>query len=167
MGLFKLLLTGGDDDAESNRYRNADVFRDDDSNADEVAADQFARNSELLTEEHLAEDNVVGGYDPERSIRHALAREATAVHERDVLAAQVGKLFLTIESLLRLLKEKSVIDEVDLRMMSQKVDLEDGVADGEYHPHQQPLPAFCPHCEAKVNPGKRLCLFCGYQFDAE
>ena len=167
MGLFKLLFTGEDDAADLDRLDRVQASLNDESADDELAADQFARESELFADKQLAEENVAGGYEPETSIRKTLAHETAAVRQRDELTVQVGSLFLTVESLLRLLKEKNVIDDLDLRRMTQKVDLEDGVPDGEYHPHQPLLPAHCPKCEARLNPGKRMCLLCGHRFGPE
>ncbi len=84
-------------------------------------------------------------YDPEQSIRLTQEREAAELREREALASQVGSLSLALESLLRLLKDKGVITDLDLRCMEQQVDLEDGQAGGEFHPglspvRQTPLP---------------------------
>ncbi len=153
MGLVKMLLWGDDETElafEDHRATEEDVIWNDDT----VELEAFDSTTSLP---------IPSTYDPEQSIRRTLEREAAEVRERDVLAVRVGKLSLAVESLLRMLKDKGVIADLDLRSMMQLVDLEDGRADGEYHPGQSPVPSHCPNCEARMPSGKRLCQLCGHR----
>ena len=154
MGLLKVLLTGEDEDFEFDAVNVAA------STWDEDAVD-------LLGDDSSSSQPLPSSYDSERAMRIAQEREAGEARERNEIVAQVGKLFLVVESLLRLLKSKGVIDDLDLRRMEQQVDLEDGCADGEYHPEGPPVPSHCPKCEARIPSGKRLCQLCGHRFTAE
>ena len=149
MGLLKVLLTGVDEDIES-----------------EPAADQTTLWDENDMDLDAAESSepLTSSYDPERATRIAQDREIAEVRERDEVVARVGNLFLTVESLLRLLKSKGIINDLDLRQLEQQVDLEDGVADGEYHPDGLKIPSHCPQCEARIPSGKRMCQLCGHRF---
>ena len=149
MGLLKMLLTGDDEDfVQEPVEEQAMHWEEDDIDLD------LAESSEPLT----------SAYDPERATRIAQERELTEVRGRDEVVARVGNLFLTVESLLRLLKQKGIINDLDLRQLEQQVDLEDGVADGEYHPAGLKIPSHCPQCEARIPSGKRLCQLCGHRF---
>jgi hypothetical protein len=106
-------------------------------------------------------------YDPMRALQVAQEREAAEVRQRDELASQVGRLSLAIESLLRLLKDKGVIHDLDLRNMELQIDAEDGEADGEYHPEAPRIPSHCPKCEARMPGGKRICQLCGHNLAVE
>jgi hypothetical protein len=116
--------------------------------------DDLFESAELLT----------SAYNPERATRIAHDRELAEIRERGEDAARVGQLFLTVESLLRLLKQKGTINDLDLRQLEQQVDLEAGVADDEYHPDGTKIPSHCPKCEARILPGRRLCQLCGHHF---
>ena len=160
MGLVKMLLWG-DDEAEQ-------VFENTSPNEDDGNWDQDDHDTvELAVVDSAASLPIPGTYDPEQSIRLTQEREAAEVRERDALASQVGSLSLALESLLRMLKDKGVITDLDLRRMEQQVDLEDGQADGEFHPVLSPVPSHCPKCEARIPSGKRLCQLCGHRFPAE
>ena len=74
---------------------------------------------------------------------------------------------MAVESLLRLMIDKGVITDLEVRGMQQRVDREDGLADGEYCGDLPPVPDYCPKCEAKITPGKRMCVMCGQRFDAK
>ena len=153
---------------------------------DENEADQAFEDSSFAEEENVptwtneTEEDAAGeavesiepqmvssGYDPERSIRQTLEREAAEVRVRDELTVRVGRLSLALESMIRLLQDKQIISDLDLRRMKQLVDLEDGHADGEFHPGFSPVPSHCPKCEARIPSGKRLCQLCGHSFPAE
>ena len=151
MGLLKVLLTGEDEELELA------TIEDDASIWDEDSTDQFDTKSPSSLE-------LPSPYDPERAMRVIQERDAVEVRDRDEVVARVGNLFLAVESLLRLLKDKGMINDLDLRRMEQQVDLEDGVADDEYHPEGPPVPSHCPKCEARIQPGKRLCQLCGHRF---
>ena len=157
MGLVKMLLWGDDDTAQEFDS----ILLDGD---DEISNRETVDLNDL---DSAAAFPIPSTYDPEESIRRTLAREAAEVRERDALAVRVGNLSLAIESLLRLLNDKAVISDLDLRRMEQQVDLEDGHADGEYHPGLSPVPSHCPKCEARIPSGKRLCQLCGHSFPAE
>ena len=157
MGLVKMLLWGDDDAAQEF---DSILLEGDDAISNRETVD-------LNDLDCATSFPIPSTYDPEESIRRTLAREAAEVRERDSLAVHVGNLSLAIESLLRLLKDKAVITDLDLRRMEQKVDLEDGFADGEYHPGLSPVPSHCPKCEARIPSGKRLCQLCGHSFPAE
>ena len=164
MGLVRTLLWGDEDEVEQvfdnpsfNGPKTPDANWND---AEEEAVDfQDIDSAALLP--------IARSYDSEQSIRRTLEREAAEVRERDELNVRVGKLALGLESLLRLLMDKGVITDLDLRRMEQKVDLEDGQSDGEYHPGLSPVPSHCPQCDARIPSGKRLCQLCGHRFPAE
>jgi hypothetical protein len=147
-----VLLTGIDDEFDLNALVEED--------------EQTASWDEETVEFRLSETDdtqqLPSSYDPERAARVAHERVVAEVRERDEVVARVGNLFLAVESLLRLLKNKGMINDFDLRRMEQQVDLEDGVADGEYHPDGLKLPSHCPNCEARMPAGKRLCQLCGH-----
>ena len=163
MGLVRTLLWGDEDEVEQafdNPSFNDSETQDANWNEPEEVVDfQDIDSAALLP--------ITSSYDPEQSIRRTLEREAAEVRERDELNVRVGKLALGLESLLRLLMDKGVITDLDLRRMEQKVDLEDGQSDGEYHPGLSPVPSHCPQCEARIPSGKRLCQLCGHRFPSE
>ncbi len=157
MGLVKMLLWG-DDEAEQEIDSILLDGDDVDSGRDTV---------EMNADDSATSFPIPSTYGPEESIRLTQEREAAEVRERDALNVRVGNLALAIESLLRLLKEKGIVTNLDLSRMEQQVDLEDGHADGEYHPGLSPVPSHCPKCEARIPSGKRLCQLCGHSFPAE
>ena len=157
MGLVKMLLWG-DDEAEQE-FDSILLDGDD--------ADSGRDTVEMNADDSAASFPIPSTYDPEHSIRLTLEREAAEVRERDALNVRVGNLALAMESLLRLLKDKGIVTNLDLRRMEQQVDLEDGHTDGEYHPSLSPVPSHCPKCEARIPSGKRLCQLCGHSFPAE
>mgnify|MGYP003331047218 CR=1 FL=1 len=150
MGLLKMLLTGDEEEGF-------------DSPSD---ADQTPHWDENEVDLDVAEPfhQLAAPYDPERATRIAQDRELAEIRERDEVAARVGQLLLTVESLLRLLKSKGIINDLDLQQLKRQVDLEDGLADGEYHPDGLKIPSHCPQCEARIPSGKRLCQLCGHRF---
>lgn len=158
MGLVRMLLWGDEEEAEQE-FANA-APADDDATWSEETVELYAVDS-------AASLPIPSTYDPEESIRRTLEREAAEVRERDALHVRVGCLALALESLLRVLKDKGVITDLDLRRMEQQVDLEDGHADGEFHPGLSPVPSHCPQCAARIPSGKRLCQLCGHRFPAE
>lgn len=160
MGLVKMLLWGDDEVAQEFESIQLDGDDESDDRDDHDTA-------ELDVFDSVASLPAPSTYDPEQSIRLTQEREAAEVRERDALAARVGRLSLALESLLRLLKDNEVITDLDLRRIEQLVDLEDGHADGEYHPGESPVPSHCPKCEARISSGKRLCQLCGHRFPAE
>ena len=160
MGLVKMLLWGDD---EAEQEFDSILHDGDDADVDEDAPDTV----ELDALDSAMSFPIPSTYDPEQSIRLTLEREAAEVRERDALNVRVGNLALAIESLLRLLKDKGIVTNLDLRRMEQQVDLEDGHTDGEYHPSLSPVPSHCPKCEARIPSGKRLCQLCGHSFPAE
>ena len=163
MGLIRTLLWGDEDEAEQS-FENT-------SPTDSAAQDTTWSDSEdtvdLYDQDSAALQPTPDAYDPEQSFRRSLEREAAEARERDALDVQVGNLALALESVLRLLKDKGVITDLDLRRMEQQVDLEDGQADGEYHPGVPPVPSHCPQCQARIPAGKRLCQLCGHRFPTE
>ena len=154
MGLVKMLLWG-DDEVEQDFEGVLPEEEDATWNDDTIEMEAVDSSPSLP---------IATSYDPEQSIRRTLEREAAEVRERDSLAVRVGELSLAIESLLRLLKDKGVISDLDLCGMTRQVDLEDGRVDGEYHPGASPVPSHCPKCEARIPSGKRLCQLCGHRF---
>lgn len=163
MGLFKLLLTGEDEEWAREQLSDLEADGADVSLENEVAADNYAFDIGNDVEE--LRRSAHSHHTPEEFTQAALQREADQTRYRDELVARVGQLHLAVESLLRLFTEKGVITDRDLRQMEGHVDREDGVEDGEFHPGQQPLPSHCPQCEAKLTVGKRMCVFCGHRFD--
>lgn len=153
MGLLKVLLTGVDEEFERETLEE-----DQTAVWDEDTVDMSADDSSV---------SLPSPYDPERAARIVQERVLGEVRERDEVVARVGNLFLAVESLLRLLKNKGMINDLDLRRMEQQVDLEDGQADGEYHPDGLKVPSHCPKCEARIPSGKRLCQLCGHRFTGE
>ena len=116
MGLVKMLLWGDD---EAEHEFDSLLLDGDDANVDHDTVELDALDSAMSFP-------IPSTYDPEQSIRLTQEREAAEVRERDALAARVGSLSLAVESLLRMLKDKGVITDLDLRRMEQQVDLEDG-----------------------------------------
>ncbi len=159
MGLFKLLLTGEDD--ELNMEPSAQ--------SESTFSDELAYGDDSTTSDDWASgDESESEHNPfAMAAKSALKREAADARHRDELLARVGQLHLTVESLLRLMIDKGVITDLDLRCMQQRVDLEDGLADGEYGGDLPPVPDYCPKCEAKITPGKRMCVMCGQRFDPQ
>lgn len=144
MGLLKMLLTGEDEDLDIVAMENeASIWEED-------TVDLFAVDSVSTPQSLLA-------YDPERAADVAPEREAAEARERDEIVARVGNLFFAVESLLRLLKNKGMINDLDLHRMEQQVDREDGLEDGEGHPDSSPVPSHCPKCEVRIPAGKRRC----------
>lgn len=160
MGLVKMLLWGDD---EAEQEFESILLEGDDKNWEQKEGDTV----EMEVVDSAAVLPIPSTYDPERSAQIALEREAAEARERDALHVRVGHLALALESLLRLLKDNGVITDLDLRRMEQQVDLEDGHADGEFHPGESPVPSHCPKCEARIPSGKRLCQLCGHRFLAE
>lgn len=163
MSLVRRLLWGDDDQAE-HEFESTSL---DTSAAQDGTWNDADGTDELMDIDSAALLQIPEGYDPEQSIRRTLEREAAEVRERDALQVRVGNLALALESVLRLLKDKGVITDLDLRRMEQQVDVEDGYADGEFHPGVSPVPSHCPQCEARIPAGKRLCQLCGHRFAAE
>ena len=163
MGLVRTLLWG-DEDAEQV-FENASG--DDHAESRDVGWHDAESTTGFHDIDAAALLSIPRTYDPEQSIRHTLEREAAEATERDVLSAQVGHLALVVESLLRLLKDKELITDLELRRVEQQVDLEDGLADGEYHPGSLPAPTHCPQCEARIPAGKYFCQLCGHRFSTE
>lgn len=162
MGLLKMLLTGEDDDFSLDQLAaNEAAWQDQSSNdiADEMA---FVEAQQFLESRPGMES-----YSPERATQQALQREARESRQRDELVSRVGNLFMVVESMLRLLKAKGILDEADLRRMEQQVDQEDGQQDGEFHPGQPPTPSHCPKCDARIAPSKTMCMFCGHRCSPE
>lgn len=157
MGLVKMLLWGDD---EAEQELDSLLLDGDDGDSDHDTVEMDALDSAVSFP-------IPTTYDPDESIRLTQEREAAEVRERDALNVRVGNLALAIESLLRLLKDKGIVTNLDLRRMEQQVDLEDGHADGEFHPGLSPIPSHCPKCEARIPSGKRLCQLCGHSFPAE
>lgn len=161
MGLFKLLFTG--EDKEFNVEPSAQtesIFSDELEFADDDGS--TISNVWASGDESEPEQNPFA-----RAAQSALKQEAADARHRDELLARVGQLHLGLESLLRLLIEKGVISDLDVRGMQQRVDLEDGLADGEYCGDRPPVPDYCPKCEARITPGKRMCVMCGHRFDPQ
>jgi hypothetical protein len=157
MGLFKLLLTGEDDEFNVEPLAQTESTSSDESayGKDSTFSDDWAARDEL-------EQNPFA-----QAAKSALEREVADARHRDELLARVGRLHLAVESLLRLMIDKGVITDLDVRRMQQRVDLEDGRADGEYCGDLPPVPDYCPKCEAKITPGKRMCVMCGQRFDPQ
>lgn len=148
MGLLKILLTGEDDELDAALITGAESIWDDDTVV-------------LVEADAVRPADLPSPYDPERGARIIQQREALEVRERDEIVSRVGNLLRAVESLLRLLKDKGMISDLDLRRMEQQIDLEDGVADGAFHHGSPPVPSRCPKCEARIPSGKRTCQLCG------
>jgi hypothetical protein len=153
MGLLRMLFADVEEDGERMKESNVDLTDDSAWDADAMDQDILDLSSSSRTD---------ADYDPVQALRVAQEREAAEARQRDELAARVGRLSLAIESLLRLLKAKGVINDLDLRNMELQIDTEDGEADGEYHPDAPRIPSHCPRCEARMPAGKRICQLCGH-----
>ena len=171
MGLFKLLLTGEDDELDLDRFAPADERSSGDSPQDESAADRFARATDRFPIPFASGDDRKSVDDPQKRMRPVFARDAAVTRQRDELLVRVDRLHLAVESLLRLLQEKGVLTDLDLHRMTREVDRKDGgeVSETQGHlPTVHPvdiIPDYCPMCEAKISAGKRVCVLCGHSFD--
>ena len=170
MGLFKLLLTGDDDELALDPFAPGDESSSDVSQ-EEFAADRFAPATTRFPIPFASGDDRNSTDDPQKRLRPVFARDAAVTRQRDELLVRVDRLHLAVESLLRLLQEKGVLTDLDLHRMTREVDRKDGgeVSETQGHlPTVHPvviIPDNCPMCEAKISAGKRVCVLCGHSFD--
>lgn len=170
MGLFKLLLTGEVDEQDLNRFATADERALDVSLADEFAADRFAQASDGFPIPFASGESRENSDESRERLQALFARDIAVAKERDELRVRVGRLHLAVESLLRLLQEKTIITDQDLLRMTRQVDVEGSRDYCELHgdePAVNPVndvPDHCPKCEAKISTGKHMCVLCGHSF---
>lgn len=75
-------------------------------------------------------------------------------------ARQVGNLELTVEALVHLLEERDVLTHDELALMVQRIDLADGIEDGQIGPDQSLDRPSCHVCRRPVNPRRDVCIYC-------
>ena len=99
--------------------------------------------------------------------RVAMARvgEANAAEQIEELNTRVGKLNLVVEALFRTMTQQGLIKPNEFTEMLRAIDLEDGELDGQRNEPRPNVPEWCPDCEAKINPAKTYCMFCGLRFE--
>ena len=155
MGLVRTLLWGDEDEVEqafdNPSFKDSETHDANWNEPEEVVDFQDIDSAALLP--------ITSSYDPEQSIRRTLEREAAEVRERDELNVRVGKLALGLESLLRLLMDKGVITDLDLRRMEQKVDLEDVRPMANIIPASLPSPVTARNAKLAFPPANAFANF--------
>ena len=114
-----------------------------------------------------------------------LTRQAVSANrsERDKLQRiqhleeQVGELALLAKTLLNIVITKALCSAEEAAQIMRKLDLEDGVEDGQITPGQprDPSPApvsavqltSCPGCHRKVRVGRKKCIYCGQELSED
>ena len=81
------------------------------------------------------------------------------------LEDQVARQALLIDVLGRLLITKNIITRQELAVMTQQVDLEDGIEDGRIGPNRTAEAPACSNCGRAVNPRRKTCVFCKHEID--
>jgi len=84
----------------------------------------------------------------------------TAINE---LKEKIGHLALLNQALWELLKTKLGLTEQDLETLAQKIDMRDGVADGQI----TAIAVTCPSCMRVNNSKHAKCLYCGQLFEKQ
>jgi hypothetical protein len=77
--------------------------------------------------------------------------------ELDDIVRQLRKIALVNQALYELLKERTGINDEDLRRKVREIDLRDGIADGR----RDASPLRCPKCRTAVTAGALSCPTCG------
>ena len=93
--------------------------------------------------------------------------ESQFMEKVERLEGRVGQLNLLVSTLTRVVLNRQLVSKPQLVELMRQIDLEDGVEDGQLHEKRPDVPEWCPDCEAKITPGKTLCIFCGKRFDVE
>ena len=93
----------------------------------------------------------------ETAARKSQTTSTEALRELRILEERLEKLVLVSVALWSLLQERTGLTEQDLVERVQKLDLEDGVADGKITRQLRS----CPACGRAVSRRHRKCLFCG------
>ena len=89
------------------------------------------------------------------------SRKATDFQERvRGLEDRIDRMLLTNMALWTLLRDTMGLTDQDLVARVQKLDLEDGVADGKV---TRSAPTTCPRCQRTFSPRHRRCLYCGHE----
>ena len=93
----------------------------------------------------------------EKAARKSETASAEVQREMGILEERLEKLVLVSMALWSLIEERTGLTEQDLVERVQKLDLEDGVADGKITRQLRQ----CPACGRNVSRRHRKCLFCG------
>ncbi len=82
--------------------------------------------------------------------------------QRDLAAMsqRLARLELTVEALVRLLQVRTGLSRDELGLMIQRVDLADGVQDGQIGPDRIGDAPPCANCGRPLNPKRETCLYC-------
>jgi len=91
-----------------------------------------------------------------------IAASGSAANRRRLrhLQERVDRLELAVESLVRVLENRAGITKEELAVMTQWVDLADGVEDGRIGPDRSSDAPLCSHCGRPVNPRRQICIYC-------
>lgn len=73
---------------------------------------------------------------------------------------RIGQMELALEALIRLLEVRSGIGREEVSLMVQRIDLADGVEDGQMGPDRLTEAPACPSCGRPINPKRATCLYC-------
>jgi len=94
-----------------------------------------------------------------RRMRSTEVEKGESVEE---LRRQVGELALLSKTLVEILLDKEVCTGRDIEQVMRRIDLEDGVEDGQLtKPVERPSRA-CPECKHLLAAEQVRCLYCGY-----
>ncbi len=75
-------------------------------------------------------------------------------------ARQIGQLELTVEALVHILEQRHGLTRDELALTIQRIDLADGVEDGQMGPDQSLNMPSCHVCRRPVNPRRDICIYC-------
>lgn len=84
-------------------------------------------------------------------------RTAQTVHS---LRRRVDQQDLLIEALFRIVKDKGLAGDVEIRETIAQIDLEDGVEDGRIGRDRTKKAPKCPDCERPVSRKRTHCVYC-------
>lgn len=76
------------------------------------------------------------------------------------LRRRVDQQDLLIEALFRIVKDKGLVGDVDIRQTIAQIDLEDGVEDGKIGRDRTKRAPKCPTCQRPVNRKRTHCVYC-------
>ena len=91
-----------------------------------------------------------------------LAAEQSGRNARTLQSLQrrVDQQDLLIEALFRIVKDKGLVRDVEIRETIAQIDLEDGVEDGKMGRNRTKKAPKCPNCERPVNRKRTHCVYC-------